>query len=169
MMYNTCISCILTQRYRSIPKTTADHRSLSLMPLLLHSNEWEMNIKFPLGFSQLRGFHGHGKNRLKHWMCCRELSICREGLVVPHLTSNKYYFLIQWLLDKKLLWVKSWRRAFFVLGYNLYFFSRFFVLFWGDEPVATLWELWAIRLINPHWSIWLFHPYILYPPPPFPL
>ena len=23
-------------------------------------------------------------------------------------------------------------------GYNLYFFSRFFVLFWGDEPVATL-------------------------------
>ena len=24
------------------------------------------------------------------------------------------------------------------LGYNLYFFSRFFVLFWGDEPVATL-------------------------------
>ena len=24
------------------------------------------------------------------------------------------------------------------LGYNLYFFSRFFVLFLGDEPVATL-------------------------------
>ena len=24
------------------------------------------------------------------------------------------------------------------LGHNLYFFSRFFVLFLGDEPVATL-------------------------------
>ena len=24
------------------------------------------------------------------------------------------------------------------LGYDLYFSSRFFVLFWGDEPVATL-------------------------------
>ena len=24
------------------------------------------------------------------------------------------------------------------LGYNLYFSSQFFVLFWGDEPVATL-------------------------------
>ena len=24
------------------------------------------------------------------------------------------------------------------LGYNLYFFSRFFVLFLGDKPVATL-------------------------------
>ena len=23
-------------------------------------------------------------------------------------------------------------------GYNPYFFSRIFVLFWGDEPVATL-------------------------------
>ena len=27
------------------------------------------------------------------------------------------------------------------LGYNLYFFSRFFVLFLGDEPVATLYFL----------------------------
>ena len=24
------------------------------------------------------------------------------------------------------------------LGYDLYFFPQFFVLFWGDEPVATL-------------------------------
>ena len=23
-------------------------------------------------------------------------------------------------------------------GYDLYFFPQFFVLFWGDEPVATL-------------------------------
>ena len=99
-----------------------------------------MNIKFPLGFSQLEDFMDMAKIRWKHWMCCRDLSICRESLVVPHLTSNKYYFLIQWLLNKKLLWVKSWRRTFFVLfwGTICTFYLDFLYFFWATSP----WQHW---------------------------
>ena len=104
-----------------------------------------MFYRGPENFSPLRGFNGHGKNRLKHWMYCRDLSICRESLVVPHLTSNKYYFLIQWLLNKKLLWVKSWRCTFFVLflGTICTFFHHFLYFFGATSP-------WQHCVYKPH-------------------